>query len=259
MGPLPRTSGNGGIAAAMETSNLRKLSCNAIAKPAKDSTRKLQYHAGGCWSRAEYRMVSEWQSIPCLQPAGYICQCRNGRWSPLPRTSGNGGIAAAMETSNLRKLSSNAIAKPAKDSTRKLQYHGAACWSRAEYRMVGEWQSIPCLQPAGYMCQCRNGRWSPLPRTSSNGGIAAMKTSNLRKLSDSKPHERNRKLGVCSKFCFWGNWKEGLCSMAGCPRPTGPPPSDVRCESERDCRGVKFQLGHIETCYSSGFCGPLLG
>merc|ERR1711865_540778 len=130
------------------------------------------------------------------------------------------------------------------------------------------------LQPAGYMCQCRNGRWSPLPPTaisalvaspvlfgtSSNGGIAAMETSNLRKLSsDSKPHERNRKLGVCSKFCFWGNWKEGLCSMAGCPRPTGPPPSDVRCESERDCRGVKFQLGHIETCYSSGFCGPLLG
>ena len=63
-----------------------------------------------CWSQAEYRMVGEWQSIPCLQPAGYMCQCRNGRWSPLPRTSGNGGIAAAMRTSNLRKLSSDSKA-----------------------------------------------------------------------------------------------------------------------------------------------------
>jgi len=102
--------GNGGIAATMKTSNLRKLSSNADAEPTKDSTRKLQHHAGGCWSQAEYRIVGEGQSIPCLQPTGYMCQCRNGRWSPLPRTSGNGGIAAAMKTSNLRKLSSDSKA-----------------------------------------------------------------------------------------------------------------------------------------------------
>ena len=71
-----------------------------------------------CWSRAEYRTIGEWQSIPCIRPAGYMCQCRNGRWNPVPRTGGNGGISAYV--SNSRKLSSNADAEPATDSTRKL-------------------------------------------------------------------------------------------------------------------------------------------